>query len=122
MLKSVLLVASGGALGALARYVVTVFTTAQGVAPWGTFIVNILGCFLIGILIAQASGSEWYQAYGRSLIVVGFLGAFTTFSAFSLDTLELAEQGKTSMAIIYAAITVSSCLAATYTGLKLASN
>lgn len=122
MFKSVLLVAGAGALGALARYGVVSFAAWQGLTPWGTFAVNVAGCFAIGVLIGQLSGAEWFQSYGRTLIVVGFLGAFTTFSAFSLDTLQLAEEGKLHVAILYAALTVSACLAATYSGLKLMNN
>ena len=119
VIKSILLVAGAGALGAIARYGVISLAAWQGWTPWGTFAVNVLGCFAIGVLIAVASEAEWFESYGRNLLVFGFLGAFTTFSAFSMDTLQLAQDGKIQVAIIYATLTVSACLAATYTGMKL---
>lgn len=119
MIKSLILVASAGALGALARYGVTSLAEWQGWNPWGTFAVNVFGCFAIGVLIASASEADWFESYGRNLLVFGFLGAFTTFSAFSMDTLQLAQAGKLHVAILYATLTVFACLAATYTGFKL---
>ena len=119
MIKSILIVACAGALGAVARYGVIVLSEWQEWSPWGTFVVNVLGCFAIGVLIASASEANWFESYGRNLLVFGFLGAFTTFSAFSMDTLQLAQAGKIHIAILYATCTVFACLAATYTGLKL---
>lgn len=119
MIKSILLVAGAGALGAIARYGVISLAAWQGWSPWGTFAVNLFGCFAIGVLVASASEAEWFENYGRNLLVFGFLGAFTTFSAFSMDTLQLAQDGKLHIAILYATLTVAGCLAATYTGLKL---
>lgn len=122
MIKSILLVASAGALGAVARYGVVTLAAWQGWTPWGTFAVNVFGCFAIGVLIAAASEADWFESYGRNLLVFGFLGAFTTFSAFSMDTLQLAQEGKLHVALLYVTLTVSACLAATYTGLKLVNN
>ena len=119
MIKSILLVAGAGALGAVARYGVITLATWQGWTPWGTFAVNVFGCFAIGVLYAVANEAEWFEAYGRNLLVLGFLGAFTTFSAFSMDTLQLAQAGKLHIAILYATLTVGACLAATYTGSRL---
>ncbi len=122
MLKTILIVAGAGALGALLRYGVVSFAAWQDLSPWGTFTVNVFGCFLVGALIAYTQDQIWFQNYGRNLLVVGFLGAFTTFSAFSMDTIQLAQDGKLHVALIYATLTVSGCLAATYTGLKLANH
>ena len=84
-------VAAGGACGALLRYAVQ--SAAAGALPWGTFVVNVVGCLGIGALLAAFSGSPWFEAVGRSFLVLGVLGAFTTFSAFSADTLVLYDQG-----------------------------
>lgn len=119
MFVSVVLVAVAGALGALARFGVVSLASHHGWSPWGTFTVNLLGCFGIGVLIAAASDTEWFQAYGGKLLVIGFLGAFTTFSSFSLDTLQLVEEGKLHIAVIYAVFSVCGCLAATYVGLRV---
>ena len=119
MFKSILLVAGAGAVGAVARYLVVSLAAWQELTPWGTFAVNVIGCFAIGVVIAAASEAEWFESYGRNLLIIGFLGAFTTFSAFSMDTLQLADDGKLHLAVIYAVLTVGACLAATYSGLRL---
>ena len=122
MLKTVLLIAVAGALGAVARYGVVSFAAWQDLSPWGTFAVNVLGCFVIGVLIANANDSEWFQSYGRNLLVIGFLGAFTTFSAFSMDTVQLVQEGKLHVAVLYAGMTVFARLAATFSGMKMVSH
>lgn len=86
MFMSLSLVALGGALGSVLR-----FATAQVVPfPFGTLTVNIAGSFLIGALFVLLSGRVWAQP----LVLTGILGGFTTFSAFSLDTLRLVEGGR----------------------------
>ncbi|MBY0339190.1 MAG: CrcB family protein [Acetobacteraceae bacterium] len=95
----VLLVAAGGAAGSVARYLVALASLAWlGAAhPWGTLAVNVLGSAAIGA--AAAAGLE---GQGRLLLVTGFLGGFTTFSAFSLETVLLWERAPW-MAIAYVA-------------------
>ena len=118
---SVLWVALGGAAGASAR-----FLAAEGIAkcvdkpfPAGTLAINVLGSFFIGVcywlLIHQQVGGE----VSRHLFMVGFLGAFTTFSTFSLETLMLLQQGRYTAAFGYIASSLLICLAATALGMKL---
>jgi CrcB protein len=97
-MMQVLLVALGGALGSVARYGVG-FAAARWMGlgfPWGTLTVNIVGGFAMGLLAARI-GPE--QDNLRLLLGVGILGGFTTFSAFSLETVRLMEQGAASAAL-----------------------
>ena len=119
MLLSVIYVGAGGALGAVSRFLIQVISQAQGWAPWGTFLVNVLGCFLIGILVSQLDAMHWFKEFGRHLLVIGFLGAFTTFSAFSIETIQLVQSGRLSTALVYVTVTVVACLLATWVGIKV---
>ncbi len=94
------MVGLGGALGALGRYGVSEWTKARwGTAfPWGTLIVNVSGAFLLG-LIAGSIVSGRLPRWTHHALGAGFMGAFTTFSAFSLETLALLEDGKVGLAL-----------------------
>ena len=107
-------VAIGGALGAMARYGVStlVFDASSQRFPYATLSVNVLGSFLIGILFVLIVEKGLLPPEMRSILMVGFLGAFTTFSTFSLDALGLWQNGHLFMALIYALGTVVLCLAA----------
>lgn len=97
-LISLISVAAGGAIGASARYSVAIFFHSTGRFPWPTLSVNVVGCFIAGIvgtwLLMRVPVSTNVQLF----LITGILGGFTTFSAFSLDTLRLAESGQWSMA------------------------
>lgn len=96
MLK-IVLVGTGGALGAISRYAVAVGTqgwTAHTAFPWGTFLVNLIGCLLIGILSNLEIAHNVLTEELRLLFLVGFVGAFTTFSTFTFDYWALAESGE----------------------------
>lgn len=97
-----LAVALGGAAGSLLRYAVSLLLPFPGLRfPWATFTVNVLGCFLIGLawvlIVEKAIG---YPEM-RLLIMTGFLGGFTTFSAFSLEAMVLWQQGHIPLALGY---------------------
>jgi CrcB protein len=98
-MQQVFLVAAGGSLGALARFGLAsfVYQITRETFPWGTLIVNLSGSFLIGVLVALFDTaiipSEW-----RSFLTIGFLGAFTTFSTYSLETVNLLHDGELSLA------------------------
>ena len=120
MIKTLLQVALGGALGASARYLVNVATARlAGVGfPWATVIVNVAGSFLMGMLVvalAKTSGTRH-----APFLMTGVLGGFTTFSAFSLDTLTLYERGQPGVAAAYAAGSVVLSLAAIVAGIHAA--
>lgn len=94
------LIALGGALGALARHTISDLTyrvTGSGF-PWGTLAVNLSGCLVIGFLWAAAERAP-LPGHGSSLVFVGFLGAYTTFSTFGIETLNLLRNGDTVLAL-----------------------
>lgn len=107
-LSLVAAVAAGGAIGAVARYGVTVAAThwlGSGF-PYGTLAVNVIGSFVLGALV-EVMALSWSPGQAlRALLVVGVMGAFTTFSTFSLDVVVLAQRGETGAAAIYVAASV----------------
>lgn len=118
-MQSLLLVMAGGAVGSALRHVVGRVAAALGAGwPWGTLIVNLAGGFLTGALAATlargALGEPW-----RLLLGVGVLGGFTTFSAFSLETMVMIERGAIGAAAGYAALSVIGSVAALAAGLGL---
>ena len=116
-----LLVMAGGALGSAARYLTGTLTLGWlgPNYPWGgTLAVNLIGGFLMGVLagvLARTGGSE----HTRLLLGVGVLGGFTTFSAFSLDTVLMIERGQWGVAIAYALASVIGSVIALFGGLYL---
>ena len=108
-------VALGGACGALARYALTLFFSGQ-LFPWVILGINIAGSFAIGLLVGLYAQSEWFNLYGRGLLVVGLLGGFTTFSAFSLETLTMLQDGRWPVALIYVVSSVLGCIGAVALG------
>ena len=119
-MKLLLAVAAGGALGALARYGVGVWSgRAFGHGfPWATLIVNISGSFVLGALIGYLGLKGHLSPEWRAFLVVGVLGAFTTFSTFSLDATVLAQRGAAGPAILYVAASVAGALFAFWAGLR----
>lgn len=118
---NILLVAVGGATGSVARYLTGLaMTRLFGSAfPWGTITVNIVGSFIIGLLTELIARKFSAPLELRLLLVVGFLGGFTTFSSFSLDTMALFERGEGLTAFVYVAASVLLSLAAAFGGLAL---
>jgi CrcB protein len=122
MWQTLVWIAAGGALGAVARSLVTgvLFTWAPGAFPWGTLVVNVVGSFAIGVLFVSLSGALWLHTIARPFLVVGFLGAFTTFSAFSIETLTLLDDGRAGIAVAYALTSVILCVGAAWAGVRIA--
>jgi len=98
-MKEILLIAAGGSLGAIARYGTSslVYSSMVGVFPWGTLAVNVLGSFLIGCLI-EIFDAALFPAEWRSFLGIGFLGAYTTFSTYTLETVNLLRDGQIKLA------------------------
>lgn len=121
-MNAFLLVAAGGALGAVTRYGVSlaIARIAATAFPLATLIVNILGSVLMGVVVgALARWQPEWQHEARLFIAVGILGGFTTFSSFSLDTVALIERGALAQAGTYAALSVVVCLLGLYLGLLI---
>ncbi|RYD95381.1 MAG: fluoride efflux transporter CrcB [Sphingobacteriales bacterium] len=87
--------------------------------PWGTFVVNIVGCFLIGIFWAATFRPFPSQETWKLILLTGFCGGFTTFSSFTLDGLNLMRDQKTGLFILYTAISVILGLLATFAGIRM---
>ncbi|MDQ3276881.1 MAG: fluoride efflux transporter CrcB [Bacteroidota bacterium] len=113
---NLLLVAFGGAAGSLLRYGCSRWLN-NTFFPFGTLAVNTVGAFLIGLL--WATFSKQTDEPARLLLVTGFCGGFTTFSAFSWEGLQMLQQGKFAPFFLYTFATIVFGLAATYTGYKL---
>lgn len=118
-MKAILWVAAGGACGAVLRYGVQALTSGAEF-PWGTLLVNVAGCLAIGLTIGAFAGTAWFEQLGRPLLVAGVLGGFTTFSAFSVDTVLLWEQGRLVPAVAYVVSSVACCLFAAALGYRIA--
>lgn len=97
-----LMIGIGGAFGAVARYALSTWISQKYLYtfPWGTFIVNILGCFILGVVYVLGVENLMLSTNTRLFIAVGFLGAFTTFSTFSLETLNIIKSGDIKIALI----------------------
>lgn len=117
-----LLVGIGGALGSIARYGtgVVVGRVWNSAFPLATLLINIAGSLVMGLLIGWlARATPAWQADARLFVAVGVLGGFTTFSAFSLDTIVLIERGEIAQALLYVGLSVSAAIVALYVGLVL---
>ena len=122
MIKNFLIVGLGGAAGSILRYTVQkIFQSQSAVAfPTGTLLVNIAGCFLIGILWGMVSRSLAWNEEMKLLLMTGFCGGFTTFSAFTLEGIGLLKENKTALFFVYLTASVVGGLLATYIGIRIA--
>ena len=121
-MNMILLVALGGAVGSIARYLMA--SRIQLATGWhfplGTVLVNILGCFLIGILYVLLVARPDPKHELRALLITGVMGGFTTFSSFSLETVTMAMNGHYTGATLNVVISVAACLVGTVLGIALA--
>ncbi len=118
---NLLLVMAGGALGAGARYLTgrATFGAFGPNYPWGTLGVNLIGGLLMGLLAGTLARSAVAGEPWRLLLIVGVLGGFTTFSAFSLETMLMIERGDWGVALGYVAVSVVGSVAALFAGLSI---
>lgn len=118
---NIILVATGGALGSVLRYATGLAATRLLGAgfPWGTLTVNVTGSFVIGLFVELIARRFDASEPLRLLLVTGFLGGFTTFSAFSLDAAALIERGQFFLSAIYVLASVCLSLIAVFGGLAL---
>lgn len=120
-MPTILWVAFGGALGSAARYGVNIWSSRLFGAefPWHTFIVNVLGCFIMGALVELMALKLNVGNDTRAFLTTGILGGFTTFSAFSLDFALLVERKSYGAALAYGTGSVALSLIAVFAGLSL---
>jgi CrcB protein len=118
MVKSLAIVGLGGFLGSIARYLISGYLqqNVSSVFPWGTFIVNITGCLLIGIVYGISEKGDVLTPEVRLFLTVGICGGFTTFSTFSNDALMLIRQQEWFRFSLYASLSLFLGLAAVYLG------
>ena len=121
MVKTLILVGFGGMLGSIARFVVgyALHRPVPTGFPYGTFAVNVLGCFAIGVIFGLSERWAWPTPEWRLFLATGFCGGFTTFSAFSYESVVLLEQNDYATFILYAALSFAVCLAVTFLGLVI---
>jgi fluoride exporter len=118
MLKNFLLVAIGGSLGAAMRYGLFLIIKNQPF-PYATFIINVTGSFLLGIIMGLSISAEGLSESKKLFLATGICGAFTTFSTFSFENLALLQQGKYNLAFIYITSSVLTGLFAAWLGFKI---
>lgn len=110
------LAAVGGALGALARWGVAEAVPPASGWPWATLLVNLTGCLLLGALVAVLAARFPDAGWPRPLLAVGVLGGYTTYSAFALEVVRLAEDGAVLTAVAYVLVSVAGGVAAVAAG------
>ncbi len=121
MLKTLLIVGLGGGIGSCFRYLTSVVTHKYILSafPWATFLVNVIGCLLIGVLIGIFTKQQVENSELKLLFVTGFCGGFTTFSAFALENIKLFQSGNTFIALLYIALSVILGVLAVWTGMMI---
>lgn len=116
---NLLMVFVGGGLGSICRYLISTATKSLMPFPLGTLTVNVVGSFLMGVLVTFLIGKSFSEP-ARLMLAVGFLGGFTTFSSFSIETLTLLEKGHALAALSNVALNLALGLPAAWLGVRLA--
>ena len=114
-LRGALLVAAGAVVGGLARWIVSALLP-RAAFPWGTMTVNVVGCFLLGVFVYGAFLHGWAGVDTRLLVAVGALGAFTTMSAFAIETVAFLEAGAWRQAALVVLVNPVLSVAAAWLG------
>ena len=117
---NLILVATGGAVGAVLRYLLTIISKNLFVSSiYGTISVNIIGSFLIGYFITSNFGNNLSENFIKFFLIIGLLGSFTTFSAFSYEVLDLINSKKYISSFTYIFISILICIISAYLGALL---
>ena len=118
MVRLLLIIGTGSFIGGVARYLVSRYIQNQALSafPWGTFVVNVTGCFLIGVFYGLSERGNLMNAELRMFLAVGFCGGFTTFSTFAGENISLLRDGDFFYFALYTSLSVFFGLMATYTG------
>lgn len=117
MTVQLILVMIGGAVGSGLRYIVsTFFSVGHDTLPWNTLLVNLLGSFLLGVIVGIPSLHSTYHREVYALLGIGLCGGFTTMSAFSMETVLLVQAGKGALACGYVLLSLTGSAGLAYTG------
>jgi CrcB protein len=121
LFKDIMLVGLGGGLGSVARFLCqrSVAAWYPHAFPFGTLIVNFLGCFLIGLLLGLMEKGSFVKPDMKLLLITGFCGGYTTFSAFAAENIQLLRDGRLLYFMIYTVGSVVLGILAAYAGLSL---
>lgn len=116
-----LVVFTGGGIGAALRYWLqgVVYNRTGAGFPYGTFAVNVLGCFVIGLLMASLEERFLTAPSLRLFLTIGVLGGFTTMSSFSYETLSLVREGQFTLSMANVGLSIFCCLSATWAGMQI---
>ena len=122
MNRNIILVGIGSMFGGIARYLAAFFITRSFLAtfPYGTFVVNIVGCLAIGVIYGFAERFEWFSADLRLFLATGFCGGFTTFSSFAYENIQLLQDKDYVTFGAYSSLSFVIGLLAAFVGLSLA--
>jgi fluoride exporter len=121
IMKALLLVFVSGGLGSSARYGLSILNPAVGAFPIGTFATNVIACLIAGFAAGWFTTRGDFSSESRLLILTGFCGGFSTFSTFSLESIQLFNDQKIALAVIYIVLSIAACLLGTVAGYWISS-
>ena len=118
MIKLLLIIGTGSFIGGISRFLTARFVQNTGISafPYGTFVVNIIGCFLIGLFYGLSERGNFMNPEWRMFLTVGFCGGFTTFSTFANENVALLRDGNIFYFALYTSLSVFIGIMATYLG------